>query len=287
MRFVLSTLSLLPLRALYALMNGVLYPLMYYVIRYRRRVVERNIAASFPDKTDAERKQMQKEFYHYFCDLLAEIIYAWRISDKEIRERVTIINQDEVEEAVLKAGGGFVMLGHYGCWEWIADYARRFHSPEVLNHIIYRRLKSKSADEAMRELRRKRGGEPLEMHSMVRQLVRNRQDGHAHIYAMLSDQKPSRNDLDCCVPFLNQLTPFITGTDHLARRTGFPVYYIDIESPKRGYYVIKGVLITDNPSATPEGYITREYARLLEENILRQPHLWLWSHNRFKYSKPL
>ncbi len=287
MRSLFIILSLLPLRVLYALMNGVVYPLVYYVVRYRRKVVASNIAASFPEKTEAERKQIEKDFYHWFCDLLAEIIYAWRISDEEIRERLTIINQDEVEEAVLKAGGGFVMLGHYGCWEWIADYARRFHSPEVLNHIIYRRLKSKSADEAMLELRRKRGGEPLEMHSMIRQLVRNRKDGHAHIYAMLSDQKPGRNGLDCYVPFLHQSTPFIMGTEQLARRTGYPVYYIDIASPSRGHYVIKGVLITDNPVATPEGYITREYARLLEQNILRQPHLWLWSHNRFKYSKPL
>lgn len=287
MRFVFQTLSLLPLRVLYALMQGVLYPLAYYVIRYRRKVVCKNIAASFPEKTPAERLRIEKDFYHWFCDLIAEMIYGWRISDEELAERMVVENQPEVEECIRKHGGMMIMLGHYGNWEWICDYAKRFSNNDIISHVIYRRLKSASADQAMQELRRKRGAEPLEMKSMVRQLFRNRDDVQPHVYCMLSDQKPGKNNLDCYVPFLNQSTPFITGTEQLARRTGLPVLYVDISMPRRGHYEVKGVLITDDPQHTEDGFITREYARLLEENILRQLHIWLWSHNRFKFSKPL
>lgn len=287
MRWIFVILSFLPLRVLYAFVQGVVYPLVYYVVRYRRKVVRRNLTASFPEKSKKEIIRLEKQYYHWFCDLFAEIIYSWRISDKEIRERLTIINQDEVEKAVREAGGGFVMLGHYGNWEWIADYARRFECDDIFCHVVYLRLKSKSAEEAMVELRRKRGGEPLEMHRLVRFLMQHRTDGSLHIYDMLADQKPPKHDLDFRVPFLHQMTPFMLGTEKLARRSGYPVFYIDIESPKRGYYTIKGVPISLDPASTEEGYITREFARLLEQNIIRQPHLWLWTHNRFKYSTPI
>ena len=57
-----AILSRLPLRVQYALADGVLYPLLYYVARYRRGVVEKNLRLSFPDKTEAERRQIAKGF---------------------------------------------------------------------------------------------------------------------------------------------------------------------------------------------------------------------------------
>ena len=35
-----------------------------------------------------------------------------------------------------------------------------------------------------------------------------------------------------------------------------------------------------------EGEITKAYARELEQNIQEQPHLWLWTHNRWKWKRP-
>ena len=46
-------LSLLPLRILYFVSDLVYYPL-YYVIRYRRRVVRPNLTNSFPEKSEKE-----------------------------------------------------------------------------------------------------------------------------------------------------------------------------------------------------------------------------------------
>jgi KDO2-lipid IV(A) lauroyltransferase len=39
------------------------------------------------------------------------------------------------------------------------------------------------------------------------------------------------------------------------------------------------------PKNTAEGEITRAYAHKLEQSIIDQPELWLWSHNRFKWQK--
>ena len=59
-------LSRIPLRGLYVFAEWVLYPMMYYVVRYRRHIVEKNLQLSFPEKTEAERQQIAKQFYRRY-----------------------------------------------------------------------------------------------------------------------------------------------------------------------------------------------------------------------------
>ena len=66
-------LSLLPMWWHY-FWSDVLCVLIYRVVRYRRKVVRRNLKASFPDKSEAELRKVEKDFYHYFCDLLVEAV---------------------------------------------------------------------------------------------------------------------------------------------------------------------------------------------------------------------
>ena len=40
-----------------------------------------------------------------------------------------------------------------------------------------------------------------------------------------------------------------------------------------------------DPKHTEEGEITTSYARALEQNIIEQPFMWLWTHNRWKWKR--
>lgn len=60
-------LSLLPLRILYFL-SDILKPIVYYLVRYRRKVVHKNLLLAFPEKTNGERKNIEKRYYSFFCD---------------------------------------------------------------------------------------------------------------------------------------------------------------------------------------------------------------------------
>ena len=284
MRTLVRILSLLPLSALYALCQGVVYPLVYYLVRYRLKVVRKNLSQCFPTDSKAELRRKEKSFYHYFADLLAEIIYSYRISDKEIRERVVFHGAEDLEEAIRAHGGCFIMLGHLGCWEWMADICNRLPK-DFHPHVIYRKQKNESTDLLMHELREKRGCDLVDKNLLLRAMVQNRRVAGAHIYYMLSDQKPSQHDLGHWVHFLNQETPFITGTETLARKFDYPVYYAVIRMTSRGHYESYFKTIAIDSPATPEGFITDKFAAFLEENILLDPKLWLWSHNRFKWKK--
>jgi KDO2-lipid IV(A) lauroyltransferase len=260
----------------------VLYPLVYHLARYRRSIVEKNLKLSFPEKTEQQRKQIERRFYHQFADLFVESIYGYSISDSEIRERMVFINSEAFNDAIRNHGGAMAMLAHLGTWEWVADYGRRVLEQNMVLLSVYRRLTNRYFDRLMLDIRARREGECVEKDLLLRRMVQMRNDSRLPIYGMLADQKPSPRNAHFWTTFLNQDTAFLDGSEVLGKRFGYPCFYLYIRSPKRGYYQV-----TFMPLEQKEGQsVTEQYARLLEANIREQPHLWLWTHNRWKYSRP-
>ena len=283
---LIRILSRLPLPLLYFVADALVYPLMYHVVRYRRAVVAKNLRMSFPEKSAKQRRDLERQFYRRFASTIMEIIYGYRISDEEMRERFVFENVELVEELAHKNKGVFFMLGHLGNWEWIADIGKRYTDTSIKEYNVYRQQKSPSADQAMLALRLKRGGGGcIEKKQLLRQLVAMRHADHLITIGLISDQKPSPRNAHVWTTFLNQETAFLDGGEVLARKFGYAVTYVHVESPKRGYYRARFEVITDNPAATNPTEITLAYARLLEQNILESPELWLWTHNRWKWSR--
>ena len=84
---------------------------------------------------------------------------------------------------------------------------------------------------------------------------------------------------------MNQETAFLDGGEVLSRKFDLGVVYAHITSPQRGHYRIHFEVITDDAPSMLENAITLSYARLLESNIRQQPARWLWTHNRWKWSR--
>ena len=285
MLLLIRIFSLLPLSVLYFISDVILYPLVYYVARYRLKVVRKNLRNSFPDKSHNELKSIEKKFYRHFADLLVEIVHGYRASDEEMREHVVFENVDLVEELAQKTQGVIAFLGHMGNWEWIADLNKRFVDRSMVEYNIYRQLKNPNSDKMMLELRSKRGGECIEKKQLLRKLVSLRHANHSFVLGMLSDQKPSKRSTYAWTQFLNQETAFLNGSEVLAKKFGYSAVYAHILSPKRGQYTVRFELITDNPAAMPDEEMTKKYAALLEQNIHAQPEQWLWTHNRWKWGR--
>ena len=73
-----SFLSRLPLSVLYWFADYLIYPVMYHLMRYRRKLVAKSLRNSFPDKSEAERKTIEKAFYHQFGSTIVETIFEWQ-----------------------------------------------------------------------------------------------------------------------------------------------------------------------------------------------------------------
>lgn len=275
----LSILGMLPLRVHHFMADTLVYPLIYYIARYRRALVDKNLRNAFPDLSPQQRKVLRKKFYHRFADLIVESIYGYTISDQEIRRRVVFEGDDALAQASLQYGGAIAMLAHLGTWEWVADFGRRHAIEGVLECNVYRRLKNNFFNQLMLDIRKMRGGECVEKDVLLRRMIQLRNNKVAAMYGMLADQKPSPRNAHFWTTFLHQETSFLNGGEVLSKKFGYPCFYAYITSPNRGYYHVRIMpMLGEN--------ITEEYARLLEQNIVEQPELWLWTHNRWKYSRP-
>jgi KDO2-lipid IV(A) lauroyltransferase len=65
----------------------------------------------------------------------------------------------------------------------------------------------------------------------------------------------------------------------------YPVVYASVRRIKRGYYNISAETLFEKPSDTVDGEISNAHTRKLEQEIISQPEIWLWSHRRWKHKR--
>ena len=81
--------SKLPLAVLY-LFSDISWLVVYYVIRYRRKVVRMNLMHAFPEKSLEEVIRIEKKFYRHLCDLFVES-YHLAVSYTHLRAHETSV----------------------------------------------------------------------------------------------------------------------------------------------------------------------------------------------------
>lgn len=279
-----ALLSRLPLGVHYWLADWILFPLLYYVARYRRKTVDKNLRNAFPEKSEQERRQIARAFYHNFCDVMVETVYGYHCPADEMKQRVEIIGMDEANKLIDAAGGGIFMLAHMGNWEWQAS-VQQWLSPGVTELNVYRQLKNQRFDALMLAIRARRGGECVEKKQLLRTMVQYRAQQRPFTVGLICDQKPRPEVTRTWLTFLNQETGFLDGGEVLAKKFNIPVFYGHMARVSRGQYRSEVRLLSAAPLDTKEGEITTAFAKALEQNIGEQPHLWLWSHNRWKWKR--
>ncbi len=276
-----KALALLPFCVLYVLSDFV-YFLLYHVVRYRRKVVEDNLAKCFPDKTQEERKLIERGFYRHFADCFVETIKLLHISDREVKRRITFENVELIDR-LTKAGKSIVVyFSHCGNWEWAPSVTLHTTTGGVEYCQVYRPLRNRAFDRLMLKVRSRFGSHSFAKATVFRDLLHLKKDGIVSVTGFMSDQKPSHGDPTYVTMFLNRPTAFITGTETLATRMGMAAVYWDMEKISRGHYRIVTRLLDDGSHQAPRGELTQNYALLLETTIRRNPSIWLWTHKRWK-----
>lgn len=276
--------ALLPFKALYIL-SDILYFIAYKLIRYRKSVVRKNLSSSFPEKTDKERLDIEKTFYHHLCDYFVETIKLFHISDDEISKRMRFENMDILAEGMKNGRSGIMFLGHYCNWEWVTSLNLKFKDTNVTLGQIYKPLANKAFDDIFLKLRSRFHSIGISKNKTLRSIVNLQKEGKQTLIGFIADQTPAANNIHYWRQFLNQDTPVFTGVERIAKQTDFVVFYLDLQKVKRGHYVGTIKLITDNPKAEPEFSITDKYVDEMEKTILRNPAYWLWTHKRWKRTR--
>lgn len=274
--------SLLPYRALYVLADVFSF-LAYYIIRYRRGVVRRNLSTSFPEKTQREIIAIERGFYRYLGEYFVETVKMLSVSDATLAKHLTFRNVEEIESYFDKGQSCAAMLGHYNNWELLTATGKAYtRHKEAATGLIYHPLRNAVFDRLFIAIRQSKGGVCIPKKDILRHLVTFRRDNRPSLCGYISDQAPKWSNIHLWLPFLNHDTPVFTGGERIMRKMNNAVFYADMERISRGRYVCTFRLITDRPAELPEFEVTRRFFQMLEETVRRDPTRYLWSHDRWK-----
>ncbi|MFZ6012831.1 MAG: lysophospholipid acyltransferase family protein [Bacteroidota bacterium] len=276
--FFLRLISHLPLPVLY-LFSDFLFFGSFYVVRYRRKMVQKNLRNAFPEKSPAELSLIEKGFFKNLCDYAVETLKLLTISRAELLRRMVLKNMD-LPAGIARQNRSFVVLAsHQFNWEWLlvsasADY------PVPLD-FVYQSVNSKFFEDVSQACRTRFGAFPIKRDEVGREMVKRR--NLARAICTVADQYPGyTQDKKYFTQFLNQETVFFYGTNQLAILSQGPVIYYKMKRIKRGYYEAYPEIVATPPYEKNKDVVIENYVRVVEEMIRENPSGWLWSHNRWK-----
>jgi len=279
---VLKPASLLPYKIGFAV-SWCIYTMLFYVIRYRRKVVYNNLKNSFPEKSESERKAIAKLFYKHLGDVIMDAIKAFSISKDDLRKHLTCKNPELIRKYYDEGRDVIVAVGHYNSWELFLTGINLYIRHQAV--VIYQPLGNVYLDGVLREKRSEYRTIMLPRNEVKEFYSTPRKSLSAIVFAI--DQSPPKPDKSYWMNFLHQETGVLYGTEKFAKDHNQPVVYARITKEKRGHYSLEFVDVTAVPRETPYGEITEKVTRLLEKDIISKPEYWLWSHKRWKHKRPL
>lgn len=251
---------------------------------YRKKVTRTNLAACFPDKDEAWRRRIERRYYRHLADIAVEFVYNLFASPVAIKRRYRITNRQLVDRYYERGQSVILVSAHYNNWEYMVSSLNM----QLLHHGIG---VGKPLDDKLTAAyitrRRTRYGTEVVDQTDVRQVV---EFYHRHrvpcALMMLGDQSPSNPHKCYWTTFLGRDTAFLYGAEYFARKYDYPVLYYTVAKVRRGCYEVTFSPLCEHPQQVPQYTIVEQYARTLEAQILRQPEYWLWSHRRWKRTKP-
>ena len=278
----LVPISMLPLSVLYKLSDGLAW-LLFRVIKYRKKVIFEGMKRSFPEKTDAQIQADVYLFYQHLSDLLVESIKNFTIKKEDALPRLHCKNPELINAFARQGRSIIVAAGHYNNFEFVVYAISQLveHTPRGL----YMPLANRFFDEKIAQSRSALGFQLVPKQKLKKFFeVDPTTNPVALLFAM--DQAPTDPAKAHWMSFLNQDTGVQFGTEKYAKNYDLPVVYGRINKEKRGTYSFEFELITANPRQELAGYITEKMTHLLEADIVANPQYWLWSHRRWKHTRP-
>ena len=279
-RILVVIFAIIPFPILYFL-SDITYFFIFYILKYRKKVVLKNLKNSFPDKSEVEINLLCKKFFKHLSDITLESIKSMTISQKQLSKRYVIENTEILEDYFLKKQSILCLTSHYGNWEYGILATGNVFKHQVL--ALYLPLSNGYTENYGVKKRERFGTKMLSIRETKKIFSDDSEIPNAIILA--ADQNPSNKEKMIWVNFLNQDTACLHGPEAYAKKTNFPLIYFKITKIKRGFYSLKVEEFIKNPADVQNNLITERYMQKVEADIIQQPEYWLWLHKRWKHKR--
>ena len=270
-------ISRLPFCLLYRV-SDFFYFILYTLLKYRVKVVRKNLHTAFPFKTEAELRTIERKFYHHFCDILLEMVKSYGMSEKEMKKRMVYPNLEVLKKYEEEERNILIMCSHYASYEWLLSLA---YFLEHKSYALYTPLSNKYFDRLLQKIRMKHHSYLLPRYTAHREMKKHKDAHGVYCYGFASDQIPN-NKKNYRRPFLGLNVPVFTGAERLGKALDTVIVFAKIEKVKRGYYQTTFEVLAENPTEYVDFQITDMFFERINRQIYDKPEFYLWTHNRFK-----
>ncbi|WP_198263665.1 LpxL/LpxP family Kdo(2)-lipid IV(A) lauroyl/palmitoleoyl acyltransferase [sulfur-oxidizing endosymbiont of Gigantopelta aegis] len=267
-------LPLLPYR-LQLLIGKFIGHLFYRIAKYRREIVQINIALCFPELSTEQQAKLVVDHFHSLGISIAETTMSWWGNEKKLRKLVTFKGFEYVDNA-LQAGTGAIMLGaHYTTMEISGRLIALDHDLAV----SYQKLRNPLFNAVTYNARKRmlhRVFARDEIRASFRYIKQN------HLMWIAADQDVGIEN-SVFVPFMGHIAATQTVPSRMAKITKAPIIpYISRRLDNaRGYEIEFFPPVENFPSESLEADALCTNL-LIEEQIRKAPEQYLWVHRRFK-----
>lgn len=273
---VIWLVSVLPFRWLY-IFSDFVYLFVYKIFKYRVEVVRKNLNIAFPDKTEAEKRNIERKFYHHMCDMFLEMVKSYHMSEKEIKKRMVYTNI-ELIKPYENSRSIIFLCGHYASYEWLMSLG---YFLKHKSYGLYTPITNPYFDRLVKKIRMKYRGFLISRYAAASEMKKHRDENTIACYGFAADQSPSSSK-SYRREFLGKIVPVFTGAERLGKQLNTVMVYAKIEKVKRGYYQCTFEILAENPNEMPNYQITDLFFERLNQQIYQKPEYYLWTHNRFK-----
>lgn len=271
-------ISRLPFPLLYAI-SDFLFAMSYHVIRYRRKMVQKNLKNSFPEKSETELHQIEKQFYRNLCDYAVEMLKLLTITKDELTKRMVFTNPEVLMKYARNKQSVLNLASHNFNWEWLLTTASVLFPVEL--DFVYQPVNSLFFERITLECRTRFGAHAVKRDEVARELIKRK--NITRNLAIVGDQYPGyKHDKKYATKFMHQDTVFFYGSYQIALLTQYPTVYHQLKKVKRGYYEVTSVELAIPPYGKDDNSLMDSYIKAVEKVISDRPSEWLWSHNRWK-----
>lgn len=255
--------------------------LAFHVVRVRRGVVLGNLAHAFPEKSEAERREVALGCYRQLGRLLVETLVLPRLAPAQLSAMVRFHDTELLDRHIAVGAGAIVCLAHMGNWEMLG-YAGgqrgwRFHA-------ITKTLKG-SLNRRLHETRRKVFGELPPSGSFDAALALL---GRGESLVLIIDQHRA-GDRSVAVDFFGRRAATSPSPALFSLRSGRPVLSLWMTLGADGVYDarFRGPFVV--PEAPTLAERLQRHSQLLasdlEAVIRERPEEWFWVHRRWKLAE--
>ncbi len=250
----------------------------------RRRVVERQIAAAFPDWDAARVVRTARESYESLGRTTTETAVLSR------SDRATIVDLFEepedwhvIERAMARGRGVILVAGHLGNWELAGSYlAARGTNIEA----VARQMENPLFDGYLTRTRSRIGMKVIYDGDAVRRVPRVLRDNG--VVAFLIDQGAA-GLASTWVPFFGRYAKTPRGPAVFALRLGSPVIFVaPLRRPDGRFTMgLEEVPVRETGDRNADvDRIVADYTAALERWVRRSPGQYFWHHRRWKHQRP-